>query len=126
MVEEVSTTKAPEAVGPYSQALAGGGVLCVSGQLPINPEDGKMAEDVKAQTYQSLSNLKVVVKAAGLEMSDVLKTTVYLSDIAYFGEMNQVYGEFFEKPYPARAAFQVAALPKGAKVEIEAIVCAGK
>ncbi len=122
MVKEISTAKAPVAIGPYSQALTAGNVMCVSGQLPIDPETGLMSEDIKKQTNQSLRNLKAIIEEAGATMSDVLKTTMYLSDIANFAEANEVYGTFFAAPYPARAAFQVAALPKGAKVEIEAIV----
>lgn len=122
MAQEVSTSHAPAAIGPYSQALIGGQVMCVSGQLPIDPATGEMPDDIQAQTRQSLTNLKAIIEAAGASMRDVLKTTVYLADIADFGAANEVYGAFFSKPYPARAAFQVAALPKGAKIEIEAIV----
>ena len=122
MAKEVSTVHAPAAIGPYSQAMIGGQVMCVSGQLPIDPATGEMPEDIQSQTRQSLENLKVIIEEAGAGMCDVLKTTVYLADINDFGAANEVYGTFFTKPYPARAAFQVAALPKSAKVEIEAIV----
>lgn len=121
-MREVFTKKAPPAIGPYSQAVIGNEIMCVSGQLPIDPDSGAMAEDIKAQTEQSLKNLKAIIEEAGCNMSDVLKTTVYLADIGDFAAANEVYDSFFEKPYPARVAFQAAALPKGARVEIEAIV----
>lgn len=122
MAKEISTSKAPAAIGPYSQALASETVMCVSGQLPIDPATGAMPETIQDQTRQSLQNLQAIIEEAGAKMADVLKTTVYLSDIDDFAAANEVYGTFFEKPYPARAAFQVGALPKNAKVEIEAIV----
>lgn len=118
----IHTEMAPAAIGPYSQAVMAGDTIYVSGQLPIDPATGAFAgEDIKSQTRQSLTNIQNILKEAGCDMSAVVKTTVLLSDIAEFGAMNEVYAEFFEAPYPARAAFQVAALPKGAKVEIEAV-----
>lgn len=123
MNQAVETTSAPAAVGPYSQAVVGKGrILFVSGQLPINPATGKFAgNDIDSQTKQSLENVKAVLQAAGMEMSDVVKTTVLLKDINDFSAMNQIYSGYFTGVYPARAAFQVAALPKGALVEIEAV-----
>lgn len=123
MNQAVETTSAPAAVGPYSQAVVGKGrILFVSGQLPINPATGKFAgNDIDSQTKQSLENVKAVLQAAGMEMSDVVKTTVLLKDINDFSAMNQIYSGYFTGEYPARAAFQVAALPKGALVEIEAV-----
>ena len=122
MIEKVESPKAPAAIGPYSQAICAGGTVYVSGQLPIDPETGAFAgEDIGAQTRQSLKNIQAILKEAGLTMANVCKTTVLLKDIADFAAMNAVYAEFFTAPYPARAAFQVAALPKDAKVEIEAI-----
>lgn len=116
------TENAPAAIGPYSQAVQAGNTIYVSGQLPIDPKTGAFAgEDIKSQTRQSLTNIKSILAEAGCDMSAVVKTTVLLSDIADFGAMNEVYSEFFEAPYPARAAFQVAALPKAAKVEIEVV-----
>ena len=116
------TENAPAAIGPYSQAVQAGNTIYVSGQLPIDPKTGAFAgEDIKSQTRQSLMNIKSILAEAGCDMSAVVKTTVLLSDIADFGAMNEVYSEFFEAPYPARAAFQVAALPKAAKVEIEVV-----
>ena len=118
----IHTEMAPAAIGPYSQAVMAGDTIYVSGQLPIDPATGAFAgEDIKSQTRQSLTNIQNILKEAGCDMSAVVKTTVLLSDIAEFGAMNEVYAEFFEAPYPARAAFQAAALPKGAKVEIEAV-----
>ena len=116
------TEHAPAAIGPYSQAVQAGDTIYVSGQIPIDPATGAFAgEDIKTQTRQSLSNIRQILDSAGAKMTDVVKTTVLLSDIADFTAMNEVYAEFFEEPYPARAAFQAAALPKGARVEIEAI-----
>lgn len=112
---------APAAIGPYSAATQVGNTVYVSGQLPADPVTGAFPEGIAQQTRQSLENVKAVLEAAGMTMADVTKTTVLLSDIANFGAMNEVYATFFEAPYPARAAFQVAALPKGALVEIEAV-----
>ena len=118
MNKALHTDNAPAAIGPYSQAVQAEKTIYVSGQLPVDPATGEFAgEDIKAQTKQSLTNIKNILASAGADMSDVTKTTVLLQDIADFGAMNEVYAE----PYPARAAFQVAALPKGAKVEIEAV-----
>lgn len=118
----VATPNAPAAIGPYSQAVAAGNTLYVSGQLPIDPATGAFAgEDIAAQTRQSLLNLRAILEANGMTMQDVVKTTVLLADIGEFAAMNAVYAEFFSQPFPARAAFQVAALPKAARVEIEAI-----
>ena len=118
----VSTEKAPAAIGPYSQAVQAGNTVYVSGQLPIDPPTGAFAgEDIRAQTRQSLTNIRSILEAVGADMSKVVKTTVLLKNIADFAAMNEVYAEFFAAPYPARAAFQVAALPKDALVEIECV-----
>ena len=118
----IHTDLAPAAIGPYSQAIQAGNTIYVSGQLPINPATGAFAgDDIASQPRQSLTNLKTILNAAGAEMSDVVKTTVYLANIADFAAMNAVYGEFFAAPYPARAAFEVACLPKNALVEIECV-----
>lgn len=119
----IATANAPAAIGPYSQAVrAEGASINVSGQLPIDPATGEFAgADIKSQTRQSLSNVKAILEEAGVGMDAVVETTVLLTDIAEFAEMNEVYAEFFSAPYPARAAFQVVALPKGAKVEIKAV-----
>ena len=118
----IHTDNAPAAIGPYSQAIQAGNTIYVSGQLPIDPVTGAFAgEDIAAQTRQSLTNMKNILNAAGADMCDVVKTTVLLADIADFAAMNAVYAEFFAAPYPARAAFQVACLPKNALVEIECV-----
>ena len=118
----INTPNAPAAIGPYSQAIQAGNTIYVSGQLPIDPATGAFAgEDIKAQTRQSLTNMKNILIEAGTDMSAVVKTTVLLANIADFAAMNEVYAEFFTAPYPARAAFQVAALPKAALVEIECV-----
>lgn len=118
----VSTEKAPAAIGPYSQAVQAGNTVYVSGQLPIDPATGAFAgEDIRAQTRQSLTNIRSILEVVGADMSKVVKTTVLLKNIADFAAMNEVYAEFFAAPYPARAAFQVAALPKDALVEIECV-----
>lgn len=118
----ISTTNAPAAIGPYSQGIAAGETIYVSGQLPIDPATGAFAgEDIASQTEQSLKNIKAILEEAGCGMDRVVKTTVLLKDIKDFGAMNEVYAKFFTGDCPARAAFQVAALPKDALVEIEAI-----
>ncbi|MBR1428490.1 MAG: RidA family protein [Prevotella sp.] len=121
-MKALSTEKAPAAIGPYSQAIEANGFVYASGQLPINPETGAFPEGgVKEQTRQSLLNAQAILQSAGLDLKNVVKTTVLLADIADFGAMNEVYAEFFAQPYPARSAFAVKALPKGALVEIECI-----
>lgn len=118
----IKTKNAPAAIGPYSQAINTEGLVFVSGQLPIDPATGAFpSEDAAEQTRQSLENVKAILTEAGYSMDQVVKTTVFLSDINDFAAMNEVYASYFTAPYPARAAFEVANLPKGAKVEIEAI-----
>ncbi len=120
--QSISTTAAPAAIGPYSQAVEANGTVYVSGQLPIDPATGAFAEGgVKALTRQSLSNVKAILAEAGLDMENVVKTAVFLADMADFAEMNEVYAEFFSAPFPARSAVAVKALPKGARVEIECV-----
>ena len=122
MNKPIATAGAPAAIGPYSQAVQAGNTVYVSGQLPIDPATGAFAgADIAAQTQQSLANIRAILEEAGMTMANVVKTSVLLADINEFATMNAVYAQFFTEPYPARAAFQVAALPKGAKVEIEAI-----
>lgn len=121
-MKQISTEKAPAAIGPYSQAIEHGGFIFVSGQLPIVPSTGSFPEGgVEAQTRQSLTNIKSILEEAGCGMDKVMKTTVLLADMADFGAMNGVYSEFFTPPYPARCAFAVKTLPKGALVEIECV-----
>ena len=121
----IHTDRAPAAIGPYSQAVQTGNMLFVSGQIPIDPATGVFAgEDITTQTRQSLTNVKAILEEAGYALSDVVKATVLLADMGDFAAMNAVYAEFFTSDCPARAAFAVKDLPKGAKVEIE--VVAGK
>lgn len=122
MKQVIHTDSAPAAIGPYSQAIQIGDLLFVSGQVPIDPSTGAIVEgDIKAQAQQSLNNLKAILNAAGTNMGAVVKTTVFLADMNDFAAMNEVYAQFFQEPFPARSAVQVACLPKDAKVEIEAI-----
>lgn len=121
MKKIISTPDAPKAVGPYSQAVEVGSTVYVSGQIPVVPTDGTIPEGIEAQTTQSLKNVGAILRAAGLDYGDVVKTTVLLADIADFKPMNGVYAEFFTENQPARACYQVAALPLGVKVEIEAV-----
>lgn len=121
MKEAISSTAAPAAIGPYSQAIKTDSLIFCSGQLPIDPSTGIMPEGIKEQTAQSLANVKAILAEEGLGIDNVVKTTVLLADMSLFGEMNEVYGETFGQPFPARSAFAVKALPMGALVEIEVI-----
>ncbi len=122
MKKIISTENAPKAVGPYSQAVWANDLLFISGQIPIDPSTGKfVSEDVKEQTKQVFKNLGSILQEAGMDFENIVKATVYLADMNDFAAMNEVYASFFEKDFPARAAFQVVKLPLGAKVEIEAI-----
>lgn len=123
-MKAINTSNAPAAIGPYSQAIQASGneTVYVSGQLPIDPATGNFAEGgIQAEARQSLTNIKNILAEAGLTMQNVAKVTVLLADISNFAAVNEVYSEFFTPPYPARSAFAVAALPKGANIEIEAI-----
>lgn len=120
MKTTVNTEKAPAAIGPYVQAVKAGGLVITSGQLPIDPATGAFPEGIQAQTRQSLTNVKAILEEAGLTMDDVVKTTVFLSDMNNFTAMNEVYATFFTS-FPARSAVEVARLPKDALVEIEVI-----
>ncbi len=118
----ISTTNAPAAIGPYSQAIRVGNIIFTSGQIPIDPATGAFVEGgIKEQTRQSLLNVKAILNEAGTTMDHVIKTTVFMADMNDFAEMNNVYSEFFNTPYPARSAVAVKTLPKGALVEIEVI-----
>ncbi len=122
MKKIVATTAAPGAIGPYSQAIEANGFVFASGQIPLDPATGVFAiGGVEEQAEQALKNLKAVLAAAGCELSDVVKTTVFLTDMGDFAKVNAVYAKFFEAECPARSAVQVGALPKGALVEVEAI-----
>ena len=126
MKKIIATDQAPAAVGPYSQAVLVNGLLFVSGQIPVNPADGSVAESIEAQSHQALKNVGAILAEAGLGYEDVVKTTVLLADIADFKAMKAVFAEYFTQDKPARACFQVAALPLGVKVEIEVIADATK
>ena len=122
MIKQISTDKAPAAIGPYSQAIQVGNLIYTSGQLPIDPATGAFPEGgVAEQTRQSLTNARAILQAAGLDLKNVVKTTVFLANMADFGAMNEVYAQFFAAPFPARSAVAVKDLPKGALVEIECI-----
>lgn len=121
-MKALHSEKAPKALGPYSQAIVAGGFVFASGQVPIDPQTGNFAEGgIKEQTRQSLTNVKNVLAEAGIDLSHVVKTTVFLSDMGNFAAMNEVYSEFFSEPYPARSAVAVKTLPKDALVEIEVV-----
>ncbi len=125
MKQEVKTDRAPKAIGPYSQGIIAGGFVFASGQIPIIPATGELNTGTTAdQTRQALQNLGAVLEAAGSSLADVVKATVFLKDMNDFAQMNAVYGEFFKAPFPARAAIEVARLPKDVKVEVEAIALA--
>jgi 2-iminobutanoate/2-iminopropanoate deaminase len=122
----VSTTEAPRAIGPYSQAIIAGGFLFASGQIPLDPTTGTITEGgITAQTHQVLQNLGAVLKAAGISYDRVVKTTVYLSDMANFPAVNEIYGTYFPAPAPARATIQAAALPRNVLVEIDLVAFVG-
>ena len=120
----ISTQNAPAAIGPYSQAVRHGDTLYVSGQLPLDPETKKMDDDVSAQTEQSMNNIKAILTEAGSSMENIIRCGIFVTDLADFTTVNEMYASFFEGDYPARATVQVAALPLGAKVEIDAIAAA--
>lgn len=121
-MKEVFTNKAPEAIGPYSQAIVAGDFLYASGQIGINPETGEVAEGIEAQTRQVMDNLKAVLAEANATFSQVVKFTIYLSSMDDFATVNEIYGNYLEKPYPARATVEVSRLPKDVLVEIDAVV----
>lgn len=121
MKKAISTTKAPGAIGPYSQAIDAGSFVFISGQIPVNPETGNIPEGITAQTAQSISNIKAILAEAGLSVDNVVKTTVFLANMGDFAAMNEVYAANFTSPFPARSAVAVKDLPKQVLVEIEVI-----
>jgi 2-iminobutanoate/2-iminopropanoate deaminase len=126
MKQTVETAGAPAAIGPYSQAIRAGGWLFTAGQIPLDPETGGLVEgDARVQAERVLWNLEAVLRAAGLGLENVVKSTIFLTDLADFAAVNEVYGRFFTAPFPARSTVQVAALPRGAKVEIELVAYGG-
>ncbi len=126
-VEVISTEKAPGAVGPYSQAIKAGDFLFASGQVPLVPETGKLVGGgITAQAEQCMKNVGAILEAAGVSYDDVVKTTVYLTNISFFGAVNEVYAKYFQKTLPARSCVEIGQLPKGAYVEVEVIAYCGK
>lgn len=121
MKNVVKTELAPGAIGPYSQGIDLGNMIFFSGQIPLNPKTGEMPEGIKAQTVQSLENVKGLLESQGLDFSNVVKTTVFLDSMDDFAVMNEIYAQYFVEPYPARSAVEVAKLPKGALIEVEVI-----
>jgi 2-iminobutanoate/2-iminopropanoate deaminase len=122
MKKIISTSDAPAAIGPYSQAIRSGNLIFCSGQIPLDPKSGEMAEDdIDAQTRRVLDNISGLLKSEGLSLGDVLKTTIFLTDLGNFQIVNEIYGSYFTNQPPARSTVQVSALPKGAKIEIEVI-----
>lgn len=121
--QAISSNNAPKAIGPYSSAIKMGNMLFVSGQIPVDPATGNIPESISEQAAQSLSNLEGLVKDSGYTLADVVKTTVFITDIKDFDAFNKVYATYFAEPYPARSCVAVRDLPKGVKVEIECICC---
>lgn len=121
MKKVINTVKAPKAIGPYSQAIEANGMLFISGQVPVNPENGEIPEGIVAQTQQVMKNIEAILNEAGYSFENVIKSTCLLSDMANFSAMNEVYGKYYQNNPPARAAFSVKGLPLGALVEIETI-----
>lgn len=119
--KQIHTNQAPAAIGPYSQAIDLGELVFTSGQIPVCPADGTVSEDITQQAHQCLQNVKAVLEAVGSSMDKVIKTTVFIADMAQFGTINGVYEQYFSQPYPARSCVEVAKLPKGVGIEVEAI-----
>ena len=118
---EIKTGSAPQAIGPYSQGIQAGGLVFTSGQIPVNPQTGAIAQGVEEQAAQALENVKAVLAAAGAELAGVVKTTVFIKDMGDFAKINEVYARYFAAPYPARSCVEVARLPKDVLIEIEAV-----
>jgi 2-iminobutanoate/2-iminopropanoate deaminase len=127
MKKIISTSDAPAAIGPYSQAIRSGDLVFCSGQIPLDPSNGQMAsEDISSQTRRVLDNISGLLKAEGLSLGNVVKTTIFLTDLGNFQTVNEIYGSYFKSEPPARSTVEVSALPKGAKIEIEVIALAGR
>lgn len=122
MKTEIKSTKAPSAIGPYSLGIEANGFIYLSGQIPVNPETGEIPEGIKEQTNQVLSNIDGVLSDLGLTKENVVKTTVFMTDLNEFNDLNEVYGDYFVSPYPARSCIEISKLPKGVKVEIECVI----
>jgi reactive intermediate/imine deaminase len=123
--EAIHSKHAPAALGPYSQAMRAGNTLYLSGQIGLDPPTGNLVEGVEAQTHQVFKNLRAVAQAAGGELADIVKLTIMLADLADFAKVNEIMATYFKAPYPARATYQVAALPKGARIEVDGIAVLG-
>ena len=121
-MKQISTNKAPAAIGPYSQAIISGNILFCSGQIPLDPETGAIPEGVEAQAEQALTNVKNLIESAGGKIDNVVKTTVFIKDMDDFGKINEKYAKYFTEPFPARSCVEVARLPKDVLLEVEAIV----
>jgi len=125
MKKAIKTDQAPKAIGPYSQGIMAGGLIFVSGQIPLDPVKGEIVgQTIEEQAHQVFKNLRAILEAAGSSLNEVVKATVFLADMNDFSRMNEVYAQYFSEPYPARAAFQVARLPREAKIEVEVIALA--
>ena len=124
-LKQISTEKAPAAIGPYSQAVLAGNTLYMSGQIPLDPKTGQLVEGIDAQAHQVFTNLRAVARAAGATLNDIVKLSILLIDLADFAKVNEIMATYFEQPYPARATYQVAALPRGARIEVEATLVKG-
>ena len=125
MKKAIKTDQAPKAIGPYSQGIMAGGFIFVSGQIPLDPVKGEIVgQTIEEQAHQVFKNLRAILQAAGSSLNEVVKATVFLADMNDFSRMNEVYAQYFSEPYPARAAFQVARLPREAKIEVEVIALA--
>ncbi|MBD5157641.1 MAG: RidA family protein [Butyrivibrio sp.] len=122
MQRVISTDKAPGAIGPYSQAIEAGGFIFTSGVIPVNPQTGEIKESIEEQARQAFTNLTNLIEASGAEVSQVVKTTVFIKEMDDFAKINEIYAEFFKEPFPARSCVEVARLPKDVKLEIEAVV----
>ncbi|MFI3163249.1 MAG: RidA family protein [Bacillota bacterium] len=120
-MKAISTPKAPNAIGPYSQAITAGGMIYVSGQIPVNPKTGELETEITKATAQAIENIKAILEASGSSLAKVCKTTVFLKSLNDFVPMNEVYAQYFTEPFPARACFEVGKLPKDAVVEIECV-----
>ncbi len=121
-MKQISTTTAPAAIGPYSQAIVSGNIMFCSGQIPINPATGEIPQGVEAQAEQALTNVKNLIESAGSSIDNVIKTTVFIKDMNDFAKINEIYAKYFTEPFPARSCVEVARLPKDVLLEVEAIV----
>jgi 2-iminobutanoate/2-iminopropanoate deaminase len=122
MKKQIETTAAPKAIGPYSQAIQVGNTVYISGQIPLDPNTAQMVEGgIESETKRVLENIKAIIKASGGEMTNIVKTTILLTDMNDFSKVNEIYASYFSPPFPARATFQVSRLPRDARIEIEAI-----